>query len=182
MMTVARLLRKPRPFHAFTGLTSAEFDRRLQELELACHAHLRERHERPDRQRAIGGGRQGALPIAERLLRALVSLRLYVSQEMLSSLFDLDESDIRRKLSQRLLFVPLLVLPVPLRDAPLRTVPSTKDETKTAQKGPFPSRKEPLEGGSERSKSRSRLIRRRRRSWRMRPILFRNSFKKPERL
>jgi hypothetical protein len=136
MMTVARLRRKPRHFHAFTGLTPVEFDRLLLELEPAYHAHHQERHERPDRQRAFGGGRRGALPLAERLLMGLVSLRLYVSQGMLSYLFDLDESNISRELNQRLFPVLLLVLPVPLRDAPLRAVPqdpsrnpSPKDET-----------------------------------------------------
>jgi hypothetical protein len=126
MMTVARLRRKPRHFHSFTGLTPVEFDRLLLELEPIYQEYLREQHTRPDRQRAFGGGRPGALPLAERLLMGLISLRLYVSQSLLSYLFDLDESNISRELNQRLLPVLLLVLPIPLRDAPLRAV--QKDE------------------------------------------------------
>jgi hypothetical protein len=52
----------------------------------------------------------------------LISFRLYVSQSLLSYLFDLDESNISRELNQRLLPALLQVLPVPLRDAPLRAV------------------------------------------------------------
>src|SRR5690242_11392265 len=57
----------------------------------------------------------------------LASLRLYVSQGILSYLFDLNESNISRELNQRLFPVLLLVLPIPLRDAPLRAV--QKDES-----------------------------------------------------
>lgn len=47
-------------------------------------------------------------------------LRLYLGQNLLAYLFDLDQSNVSRELSERLL--PLLerVLPVPLRDASLR--------------------------------------------------------------
>ena len=42
------------------------------------------------------------------------------------AVFDLDESNISRELNQRLLPVLLQVLPVPLRDAPLRAVAARK--------------------------------------------------------
>jgi hypothetical protein len=133
MMTVTRLRRKPRHFHSFTGLTPVEFDRLLLELEPVYHEHLQKQHTRPDRQRAFGGGRRGALPLAERLLMGLVSLRLYVSQSLLSYLFDLDESNISRELNQRLLPALLLVLPVPLREAPLRAVQKGDDGKRRKQ-------------------------------------------------
>jgi hypothetical protein len=120
MMTVARLRRKPRHFQSFTGLTVQEFDRLLLEVKPAYAAHLHEQRERPERERAVGGGHGFSLPVAERLLLGLISLRLYVSQSLLSYLFGLDESNISRELNRRLLPVLLRVLPVPLRDAPLR--------------------------------------------------------------
>jgi hypothetical protein len=120
MMTVARLRRKPRHFHSFTGLTVPEFDRLLLEVGPAYAARLGEQRERPGRQRAVGGGHGFSLPVAERLLLGLISLRLYVSQSLLSYLFGLDESNVSRELNRRLFPVLLGVLPVPLRDAPLR--------------------------------------------------------------
>jgi hypothetical protein len=120
MMTVARLRRKPRHFHSFTGLTVREFDRLLLEVEPTYAAHLHERRDRPERRRAVGGGHGFSLPVADRLLLGLVYLRLYVSQSLLSYLFGLDESNVSRELNLRLLPVLLCVLPVPLRDAPLR--------------------------------------------------------------
>lgn len=120
MMTVARLRRKPRHFQSFTGLTVEEFDRLLLELEPVYEASLRAQREREDRQRAVGGGHGFALPVAERLLMGLIYLRLYLSRSLLSYLFGLDESNISREFAHRLFPVLLLVLPAPLRDAPLR--------------------------------------------------------------
>src|SRR4051812_48684053 len=112
MMTVSRLRRKPRHFHSFTGLTVEEFDRLLMEVEAIYASHLHEQWKRPERQRAVGGGRRFGLSMADRLLLGLIYLRLYVSQSLLSYLFDLDESTIRRELNHRLLPVLLQVLPV----------------------------------------------------------------------
>jgi hypothetical protein len=123
MMTVARLRRKPRHFQSFTGLSVAEFDRLLMEIEPAYADHLRHQRESPDRQRAVGGGRSFGLALPERVLLGLVYLRLYVTQSLLSYLFGLDESNISRELNQRLLPVLLAVLPTPLTDAPLRAQP-----------------------------------------------------------
>ena len=120
MMTVNRLRRKPRHFQNFTGLTIEAFDRLVQEVEPAYAQHLQAQRERDGRHRSVGGGRRFALPVADRLLLGLVYLRLYVSQSLLSYLFGLDESNISRELNHRLLPVLLEVLPVPLRDAPLR--------------------------------------------------------------
>src|SRR3569623_882398 len=120
MMTVARLRRKPRHFQSFTGLTVPEFDRLLLEVEAAYAEQLHAQRERPERERAVGGGHGFTLSVADRLLMGLIYLRLYVTQSLLSYLFGLNESNISRELNQRLLPVLLRVLPVPLRDAPLR--------------------------------------------------------------
>lgn len=121
MMTLARLRKKPRHFQSFTGLTVVEFDRLLMEIEPAYADHLRQQREHPDRQRALGGGRSFQLALADRVLLGLVYLRLYITQGLLSYLFELDESNISRELNRRLLPVLLSVLPTPLTDAPLRT-------------------------------------------------------------
>ncbi len=120
MITVAKLRRKPHQFRAFTGLNVSEFDRLLAEVAPAYEAAQRQRSQFPERQRQPGAGRPGALDLPERLLMGLIYLRLYVSQSLLSFLFDLDQSNVCRELNDRLLPVLLEVLPVPLRDAPLR--------------------------------------------------------------
>ena len=67
----------------------------------------------------------------------LVYLRLYCSQSLLSYLFDLDESNVCREFKQRLMPALLEVLPVPLRDAPLRSlVASASEEPGKAPKKP----------------------------------------------
>lgn len=120
MITVARLRCKPRHFQCFTGLNPVEFDRLLNELAPVYEAAQQQRRERPDRLRQPGAGHPFALDLPERLLMGLMYLRLYVGQSLLSFLFDIDQSNLCRELSKRLL--PLLheVLPTPLRDAPLR--------------------------------------------------------------
>ena len=120
MITVAKLRRKPPQFRAFTGLTVQEFDQLLREVQTAYQASLQKQQQHPDRQRKPGAGRPFALDLPERLLMGLIYLRLYVSQSLLSFLFDLDQSNISRELNDRLLPILLTVLPVPLRDAPLR--------------------------------------------------------------
>ena len=51
----------------------------------------------------------------------LIYLRLYLSQRLLSFFFDIDQSTVCRELKDRVLPALLAVLPVPLRDAPLRS-------------------------------------------------------------
>lgn len=123
-MTTTRLRRKPKQFQSFTGLTVVEFDRLLMEFEAAYAAMLHTQRDRPDRQRAVGGGHGFNLPVAERLLMGLIALRLYLRQGLLSYLFNLDASNISRELNYRLLPVLRSVLPVPLQDAPLRAQPN----------------------------------------------------------
>jgi hypothetical protein len=128
MITLTKLRRKPRHFQKFTGLTLSEFDQVLAQVTLAYEQAEQERRSRPDRRRQRGAGRPFALSLPERLLMGLIYLRLYCSQSLLSYLFDLDESNICREFKQRLMPVLLQVLPVPLRDAPLRDLLSCAEE------------------------------------------------------
>ncbi len=119
-MTVARLRKKPCHFQSFTGLSVVEFDRLLMEMEPAYADPLHSQRKGSDRQRAVGGGRSYTLALSEKLLLGLIFLRLYLTQSLLSYLFDLDESNVSRELNLRLLPVLRSVLPTPLTDAPFR--------------------------------------------------------------
>jgi hypothetical protein len=77
--------------------------------------------------------------LPERLLMTLMYLRLYVRQSLPGYVFDLDESNVSRELHQRLLPILLEVLPVPLREAPLRHLDSDTPPDKPGGKaGPGP--------------------------------------------
>lgn len=128
MITLTKLRRKPRHFQKFTGLTVCEFDQVLSQVTLAYEQAEHQRRHHSERTRQIGAGRPHALTLPERLLMGLIYLRLYCSQSLLSYLFDLDESNICREFKQRLMPVLLEVLPVPLRDAPLRDLVSCAED------------------------------------------------------
>jgi DDE superfamily endonuclease/Helix-turn-helix of DDE superfamily endonuclease len=121
MISVSRLRRKPRHFQTFTGLSVAQFDLLLAQLQPAYEATIEQHRARPDRHGPAGAGRPFRLALPERLLMGLMYLRLYVGQSLLSFLFDIDQSNVCRELNQRLLPVLMEILPTPLRDAPLRT-------------------------------------------------------------
>jgi len=135
MITVARLRRKPRHFQCFTGLTPLEFDRLLDQLAPVYEAAQQQRRERPDRKRQSGAGHPFALDLPERLLMGLMYLRLYLGQSLLSFLFDIEQSNVCRELSKRLLPVLQEVLPTPLRDAPLRAEPEPAPEPSELPRG-----------------------------------------------
>ena len=126
MISTTKLRRKPRHFQAFTGLSVSEFDQLLAEVTPAYEAAIDKQRQRSERKRQPGAGRPFALALPQRLLMGLIYLRLYVSQSLLSYLFDLDQSNISRELNARLLPLLLEVLPVPLRDAPLRHLAQEK--------------------------------------------------------
>jgi hypothetical protein len=131
MITVAKLRRKPRHFQAFTGVSVAEFDQLLAQVAPAYEADRQRHRNRDDRQRRLGVGHPFTLGMPERLLMALMYLRLYVGQSLLAYLFDLDQSNVSRELHDRLLPILLEVLPVPLRDAPLRPRAADKSDDPT---------------------------------------------------
>jgi|SRR5579862_5374115 len=120
MITVAKLRRKPRQFQAFTGLSVDQFDQLLAQVEPTYQAERERLRHRSGRSRPVGVGHPFTLALPERLLMGLIYLRLYVGQSLLSYLFGLDQSNVCRELHDRLLPILLDVLPVPLRDAPLR--------------------------------------------------------------
>jgi len=77
----------PAVFRSLTGLTVEAFDRMLPELLRAFAADRRRRLDRPDRQRAPGGGDDFDLAVADQFLLTVVWLRQYPTQECLGYLF-----------------------------------------------------------------------------------------------
>jgi hypothetical protein len=96
MISYQALIKKPRVFKSVTGLDRDEFDRLFQKFLPVWVAQERERQDRPDRQRAIGGGRRYKLLLQDRLVMVLTWLRLYLNTEALGFFFDLNKSNVSR--------------------------------------------------------------------------------------
>ena len=103
MLTMTKLRSKPAALRSMTGLTVPEFDRLLQEVTPRYAAAEAARLARPNRKRRPGGGRHYELTLEDRLLLALVWLRVYPTYEVLGLLFELDKSAISRNLARMLL-------------------------------------------------------------------------------
>lgn len=96
----ARLRRQPQTFRRLTGLSVEKFDELLPQLAPLFAASEVKRLSRPQRVRAIGGGRNYDLPLEDRLLMLLMYYRLYVSHAALGFLFDVDDSAVSRRIRQ----------------------------------------------------------------------------------
>jgi hypothetical protein len=82
----------PSVFRSMTGLTVEAFDQLLPELCAAFAADRRRRLGRPDRRRAVGGGDDFDLAVADQFLLTVVWLRHYPTQECLGYLFGVSDS------------------------------------------------------------------------------------------
>jgi hypothetical protein len=100
MLTMKKLRTKATALRSLTGLTVPQFDQWLAEVRSLYEATEAARLARPNRQRQRGAGHQYALSLGDRLLLALVWLRLYPTYEVLGVLFDLDKSAICRNLQR----------------------------------------------------------------------------------
>jgi hypothetical protein len=105
ILQYAQLTRVPGVFRAMTGLTVPQFDALYRDLLPHYIAAERQRLGRPDRQRAIGGGKQFTLSARDQILLAIVWLRRYPTDEVLGYLFGVSET-ITLRTRHRL--VPLL--------------------------------------------------------------------------
>ena len=92
----SELKKKPSILKGFAGVTSAEFEELEAKAEPIWLENETKRLERPNRQRAIGGGRSKTLPFREQLLMPLIWLRLYLGLEALGYLFGVDKSSASR--------------------------------------------------------------------------------------
>jgi hypothetical protein len=101
----AHLSRHPAVFQAMTGLTIAAFDDLLTDLLPACVRATQQRLTRPNRRRAIGGGRHAELCWTNQLLLTVIWLRTYPTNEVLAYLMGVSDSTVSRVLAR---IVPLL--------------------------------------------------------------------------
>lgn len=99
------LCRQATVFMAMTGLRVAEFDQLVRDLLPGYAAAEEDRLSRPDRQRAIGGGRDFELSVRDQLLLTVVWLRKYPTQEVLGYLFGVSDTTAGRTIDRLL---PLL--------------------------------------------------------------------------
>jgi DDE superfamily endonuclease/Helix-turn-helix of DDE superfamily endonuclease len=96
---IARLdnLRKhPALFRHLTGVTVAAFGELAAEVVPAVEAAHRKALDRPDRQRAVGGGDTFDLATADQLLLTVIWLRQYPTNEVLGFLFGVSDSTASR--------------------------------------------------------------------------------------
>lgn len=83
-------------FRHLTGLTVAAFDALAADVVPAVEAAHRKALDRPDRQRAIGGGDDFDLSTADQLLLTVIWLRQYPTNEVLGFLFGVSDSTASR--------------------------------------------------------------------------------------
>jgi hypothetical protein len=79
-----------------TGATNDEFEKLYRQTYPVWQQQEQERLSRPNRQRAIGGGRKYELKFREQLLMTLVWLRLYLNTEALGYFFGVNKSTVSR--------------------------------------------------------------------------------------
>lgn len=83
-------------FRTFTGLTTEQGDALYVKIEQQYLKQERKRLGRKNRKRAIGAGRKFKRSVKDRMLMALMYYRLYITNELLGYLFDLDQSTVSR--------------------------------------------------------------------------------------
>ena len=105
ILRYAHLSCHPAVFRAMTGLTVAAFDDLVTDLLPACLSAKQQRLTRPDRRRAIGGGRHDDLCWTNQILLTVIWLRTYPTNEVLAYLIGVSDSTISRVLART---VPLL--------------------------------------------------------------------------
>lgn len=85
---------KPRLVRSLTGMTVEEFEALFARWLSVWEQPEQERLSRPDRQRAIGGGRKYPLSIPNMPLTTLISLRQYWNTEALAFLLSVDRATV----------------------------------------------------------------------------------------
>ncbi len=100
MTLYERLCRRRGVFRRLTGLSVKEFEALYEQVEGAIEDYEERRLSRRQRQRATGAGGKYELDTRERLLMAMIWLRLYPTYDVLGFLFDLDKSNVGRNLKR----------------------------------------------------------------------------------
>ena len=102
ILRYAHLAHHPAVFHAMTGLTVAAFDDLVNDLLPACLIATQQRLTRPNRRRAIGGGRHADLCWTNQVLLTVIWLRTYPTNEVLAYLIGVSDSTVSRVLARML--------------------------------------------------------------------------------
>ena len=102
MITVALLKTNSALFEKLAGTSPGEFDRLQQMVGPVWAAAERNRLSRPDRRRAIGGGRAYRLDFPEQLLMTLLRLRQLLTIRAAAALFGVDKSTASRNMRRML--------------------------------------------------------------------------------
>ncbi len=113
MFTVESLQQYPAMVKAFTGLPAEEYWALVDAVTGRWAEAQRARRARPDRQRAVGGGRRSVQPLALRVAVVLTYLRLHVPQGVVGWLFGVSQAEVSRELREVLpVLHPCLPCPV----------------------------------------------------------------------
>jgi hypothetical protein len=105
LLRLQRLRAFPAIFRNLTGITLALFDQLIPSLRHAFADRRRQRLQRPNRQRAFGGGDDFDLDVDNQFLLTIFWLRHYPTQEVLGYLFGVSDSTAKRAIDRCL---PLL--------------------------------------------------------------------------
>jgi hypothetical protein len=98
MTVYEKLCRRPAVFRNLTGLSIEEFEALYQQMVNDIERYDETRLEPGQRQRAVGAGRRYDHDARNRLLMAMIWLRVYPTYEVLGFIFELDKSNICRNL------------------------------------------------------------------------------------
>lgn len=102
IMRYRTLSQHPAIFLKMTGLRLGEFDHLVADLLPSLVESERRRLERPNRKRALGGGRHSALDERDQLLLTVVWLRQYPTHDVLGYLFGVHPPTVGRYLGRLL--------------------------------------------------------------------------------
>jgi hypothetical protein len=100
MLTYQKMKKKPNQFRSFTGITLDEFERLFAGLQEKHEKFNHKRLSHRKRQRVVGAGRTFKHDLATRVILCLVHLRLNLTVAVMGYLFDLDQANISRNLTQ----------------------------------------------------------------------------------
>jgi hypothetical protein len=100
MTVYERVCRREGMFRRLTGLSVPEFEGLYEQVGGAIERYEEHRLQQRARQRAVGAGGKYELDTRDRLLLAMMWLRLYPTYDVLGFLFDLDKSNVGRNLKR----------------------------------------------------------------------------------
>lgn len=92
MLKYNHLAKYAKVFKSMTGLSISLFDKLEAEIAEKFIEAEEKRLSRPDRERAVGGGREQELAIQDQVLMSVVWLRCYPKQSVLAYLYGVSES------------------------------------------------------------------------------------------